>query len=123
MKAITICQPFAHWIITGEKLIENRTWETSYRGPLLIHAGVSRKFLLEEDDVESMTFGAIIGICELVDCVPLRKVKKRPHAEGPFCFLLDNVHQFPDPIPYRGQLNIYNVDESIVRAAIQALRS
>ena len=45
MKALTIHQPYAELIRRGEKVIENRTWPTSYRGPLAIHAGGSVKFL------------------------------------------------------------------------------
>lgn len=39
MKALTIWQPWAWLIVTGTKPVENRTWATDYRGPMLIHAG------------------------------------------------------------------------------------
>jgi hypothetical protein len=39
MKALTIQQPWASLIIIGVKRFEYRSWKTSYRGPLLIHAG------------------------------------------------------------------------------------
>jgi hypothetical protein len=38
MQALSIKQPWATLIAQGYKKIENRTWVTSYRGPLLIHA-------------------------------------------------------------------------------------
>jgi len=38
MKTLSIRQPFASLICRGIKTIENRSWETSYRGKLLIHA-------------------------------------------------------------------------------------
>lgn len=38
MKAISIRQPWAWLIVNGYKDIENRTWNTKYRGPVLIHA-------------------------------------------------------------------------------------
>jgi hypothetical protein len=38
MKVILIRQPYASLICWGIKTIENRTWDTSYRGRLLIHA-------------------------------------------------------------------------------------
>jgi hypothetical protein len=41
MKAICIHQPWAHFIVKGFKDIENRSWKTKYRGPILIHAGVN----------------------------------------------------------------------------------
>ncbi len=39
MRALTIRQPWAWAITCGLKRVENRTWSTNYRGPLLIHAG------------------------------------------------------------------------------------
>ena len=39
LSCLTVRQPWA-WLLThGVKPVENRTWKTSYRGPLLIHAG------------------------------------------------------------------------------------
>lgn len=39
---LTVKQPWAWLIINGEKLVENRTWQVRYRGPLLIHVSKSR---------------------------------------------------------------------------------
>lgn len=39
MKCLTVRQPWAHMIANLGKTIENRTWETRYRGLLAIHAG------------------------------------------------------------------------------------
>ena len=41
MKTITIKQPFATLIAEGYKEYEFRTWKSSYRGDILIHAGKS----------------------------------------------------------------------------------
>lgn len=38
MKAITIWQPWASLLATGAKQYETRSWATSYRGPIAIHA-------------------------------------------------------------------------------------
>jgi hypothetical protein len=59
-KALTICQPYAELIARGEKVIENRTWPTSYRGPLLIHAGKSREWLYGDGDwLGPLVFGCL----------------------------------------------------------------
>ncbi len=42
MKALTIRQPWASLIAHGVKTIETRSWKTSYRGPIAIHAGAKR---------------------------------------------------------------------------------
>ena len=39
MKVLTIRQPWASLIIHGYKKFEFRSWQTKYRGDLLIHAG------------------------------------------------------------------------------------
>ena len=38
MKTLSIRQPFASLICRGIKTIENRSWDTNYRGKLIIHA-------------------------------------------------------------------------------------
>lgn len=39
IKALTLTQPYASLVVIGVKRIETRSWSTSYRGPLAIHAG------------------------------------------------------------------------------------
>jgi hypothetical protein len=41
MKALTLWQPWATLIANGTKTIETRSWSTSYRGPLAIHAAAA----------------------------------------------------------------------------------
>jgi activating signal cointegrator 1 len=38
MKTLSVMQPWAMLIALGAKCIETRSWSTSYRGPLAIHA-------------------------------------------------------------------------------------
>lgn len=38
MKALTLTQPWATLIACGAKRIETRSWSTTYRGPIAIHA-------------------------------------------------------------------------------------
>ena len=40
VRALTIRQPWAWAVARGGKDVENRSWRTAYRGPLLIHAAV-----------------------------------------------------------------------------------
>ena len=86
VKALTVCQPYAHLICLPDddkraKRVENRTWETSYRGPLLIHSGKNRNWLSldaqKDRDIgydiplTDMAFGAVVGVCRLADCFKL----------------------------------------------------
>lgn len=143
MKALTICQPYAHLIVCGEKRVENRTWPTRYRGPLLIHAGKSKAWLTEEDgmhyadgkprkiDYDEATgkvfdFGALVGVAELVDCVHIDTIESRavqqrhpwlydhPHTEGPWCWVLQNVRRFGAVVPCKGEQGLWECDDSLV---------
>lgn len=134
MKALTICQPFAHLIMLPDdddraKRVENRTWPTSFRGELLIHAGKSKEWLSEGNygiQVAEMTFGAIVGICRVVDCFNIvteldSACRRRPwlagheHAVGPFCFVLTECRKFDEPILYRGQQGLFDVPGEIIQ--------
>jgi hypothetical protein len=123
MKALTICQPYAELIALGRKPIENRTWPTSYRGSLLIHAGKSRNWLDDgdEDQYPGMLFGFVIAEAELYDCVTLARLpnhlKEHEHANGPWCWLLRNVRRV-EPFAYRGAQGLFDIQqpaESAVR--------
>lgn len=132
MKALTICQPWAWAIVHGPKRIENRTWPTNYRGTILIHAGKSRGRLatalpflrsLGLDPPEDLTYAAIVGLAELVDVRPVELVdqcaaSQRTHgnfAEGPLCWLLEDVRAL-EPIPCRGKLGLWIPPAEIVAA-------
>lgn len=118
MKALTICQPYADLIANGEKWIENRTWPTSYRGPLAIHAGKSRDWLMDDDDTTGMVFGAVVAVADLVDCRRLADLtdeqRAHEHAEGPWCFVLTNVRRLDHPVPVRGAQGFWEWHESSV---------
>lgn len=122
MKALSIMQPWAWLIVNGHKDIENRTWWTRFRGPVLIHAG--KKY---DDDFDCSYFesldrvehapwtgdidaerGGIVGECEIVDCV------QRSDSEwfsGPYGFVIRNARPLPFR-PCRGMLGFFEPDFS-----------
>lgn len=113
MKAISIQQPWAHLIVHGYKPIENRTWTTEYRGPLLIHASLKMSVAVETIeqafgvaiDRRMLHFGAIIGCVDLVDVI---KKSDSPWFEGPYGFVLRNPSLLK-PAAWRGQLKLFDV--------------
>lgn len=130
MKALTVCQPYASLIARGKKRVENRTWSTSYRGHLYIHAGKSRKWLSSEMDapgenygipLAQIPFGAIVATAVLADCVHIDQVGKgmvgqrwpwlaeHEHTEGPWCWILANVVPI-GPWPWKGAQGLFDVD-------------
>lgn len=127
MKALSVLQPWAFLLVGGEKTVENRTWCLRYRGPLLIHAGKSRR-LMNDDDLDEeladylfnidpfpfdhMAFGAVVGRIEVVDCLRPIQIGNRVDrrwAEGPWCIICRNAELFKTPIPFRGQLGLFEV--------------
>ena len=114
MKALTICQPYAELIARGEKVIENRSWPSAYRGPLAIHAGKSRDWLDEDDDPSAYVFGAVVATARLVDCVRVENLPAHlidnEHANGPWCWLLTDVSRLPNPVPARGAQGLWDVE-------------
>lgn len=123
MKALTICQPYADLIARGEKRVENRTWSTSYRGTLYIHAGKSLQWLKldkGEKPPAGMVFGAIVAIAVLRDCLHINRIKageydraypwlrEHTHTSGPWCWVLDTVAPI-GPWPWRGAQGLWTI--------------
>jgi len=132
MKALTIHQPYAHLIVHGIKKVENRSWVTGYRGPLVIHAGRSKERLSAVDDpvVRELTpdipaagelvLGAIVGVARLTGCyelTPAAPVWGTPFAEGPICWVLEDARAFEVPIPYRGERGLFVVPDDVLPAS------
>lgn len=59
MKAITIWQPWASLLVRGEKLYETRSWATSYRGPIAIHAAARPVQQTIDDLVRGVIFATV----------------------------------------------------------------
>ena len=123
MKAITLTQPWASAIALGWKRIETRSWYTSYRGPLLIHAAktfppAARKFAEEERAMgrcpDELPLGALIARARLVKVVPTTEVvpsdlERRLGDFWPrrWAWLLEDVEPLPEPIPCKGALGLW----------------
>lgn len=79
LRALSVRQPWAWLIVNGYKDVENRSRATKYRGPLLIHAGLSRANLSDEK-LEAFERrygvklpreyeqGGIVGVVDVAEC-------------------------------------------------------
>lgn len=128
IKVLSIIEPWATLIKEGKKRIETRSWKTSYRGELYIHA--SSKLidksnpnlpnLLSLIPNTPMSYGNIICKCRLVDCVYMDKefIKRiqldsqefmcGDYKIGRYAWILDDIEELKEPIPAKGHLNIWN---------------
>jgi hypothetical protein len=109
-------QPWANLVVSGKKTYETRSWSTSHRGLLYIHASKGMPDELQalclqepfrgalgiesEEDVRRLPYGGLLGIVELVDCWPIRPAGAfhqdyaafRPGPDGTPPVVIDNEH-------------------------------
>ena len=77
LKVLSLIEPWATLIKKGKKVIETRSWKTSYRGDLYIHASCKKIKRSDAHTIEllklipnvDMEYGNIICKCKLVDCI------------------------------------------------------
>lgn len=161
MKCISLWQPWASLLVHGAKRCETRSWFLYHRGPLLIHAGKKwdrelRAICQEEPfrtvleresfgasvNCGSPPLGALVGVVNVVDCVPTEKVicdgveapwqwSDRGLLIGPtefafgdfspgrYAILCQQAQPFADPIEYRGAQGLFDVPDEVVWKEIE----
>jgi hypothetical protein len=122
MKVIVIRQPWAWLIVNGFKDIENRTWPTRYRGPLLIQASARRPTTREMDGFrvyardrgvmlpEEFDLGGIVGMAQIDDCVSESRSK---WFQGPIGWVLSKPRNLPFA-PLKGRLGLFDPPQKIL---------
>ena len=120
MKILSIRQPWAALVVNGIKDVENRTWSTRYRGPVLIHAS-QRQDDVTMDEIErrfgvrlniELPLGGIVGMTEIVDCV--RPHPSRWHFPGCFAFVLTNSRALPF-VKWKGSLSLRSAPSELLQ--------
>jgi len=115
MKAISLHQPWASMIASGEKTIETRRWATSYRGKLLICS--TKKPLLA-----GLCCGYALCVVTLWDCLPMRKDHEEAACcelyDGAYAWFLKDVRQLL-PFTVRGMQRFYEVDDCHIQRLLQ----
>jgi hypothetical protein len=141
-KALSLKQPYAWLIANGYLLVDDRTWGTQYRGPVLIHAskGLYEEyydFLKANTDIplpakDKLEYGGVVGIANLVLCSRPSELptgisrQQRAHFGGVhqeyFGFLFE--HATPLTLmPCRGKLGIFEIDVDALLAAPAAAQA
>lgn len=127
MRALSIRQPWAWLIVNGHKDVENRDWETLWRGRFAVHAGktlvkrdyrnvqaeVAARFGIAVPDFDSpeIHFGGVVGTVELVGVKHIESLDRpeNPWFTGPFGLLLARPERMPFVL-CKGQLGWFDVD-------------
>lgn len=136
MKAISLWQPWASLVIVGAKQYETRSWKTSYRGTLVIHAASKWNAELETiARLDNFTMslihaglhplklprGVALGTVELIDIIPTETLvfkegldaKEQAFGDfspGRWAWKLANPVMFPEPILCAGHQRLWEVE-------------
>ncbi|MFD1121668.1 ASCH domain-containing protein [Methylophilus flavus] len=136
IKALSLKQPFAWLIANGYLLVDDRTWGTQYRGPILIHASkglyeayyqhIKSNTDVPIPDRDKLEYGGVVGIAKLVLCSKPGELpagisrEQRAHFGGVhqeyYGFLFEQARPLP-LIPCAGKLGIFEIDVDKVLAA------
>ncbi len=122
MKALTLKQPWATLISEGLKEYEFRSWNTNYRGKLLIHAGVS----IDKEEIKKYNYdypkSRIVALVELIDCIKIddkfNKMIKDKNSivygskdrEG-YAWKLRLIKKVDDNKEIKGKLGLWNIED------------
>jgi hypothetical protein len=146
-RGITIKQPWAECIAAGFKTIENRASFFTYRGPLLIHAGLRTDGAALNDPRVTATLaripgnrtfaaGAVIAVADLVDVHEAVEIPTLTGDPGVCCepwgervysarvakhLVLANVYRLGKPVQCRGALGLWVPSLRVVEQVEQQL--
>ena len=115
MKVISIIEPWASLIKDNIKFIETRSWKTTYRGEIYIHASLKKVSKNDKriDELiallknKNFKYGHIIAKATLIDCIYMDNefIKKIKNNKTEYITPLNT------PIPVKGKLGIWNYEE------------
>ena len=128
MTILSVRQPWAHALVAGWKPGDNRSWRTTYRGTLGIHAGRRRDDAAAVDFVTRLhpelasvrlTYSGLIGTVTLVDVISTREAyeerRLRPWVKRDieWFWLVGEPTMFSRAIPMSGQLRLFKASISL----------
>lgn len=112
MKALSVNPVDTMLIFAKQKTIECRTWDTSYRGPIVICSTAKK--------IHDTIPGHALCVVDLVDIVPFRKHHLGPacmtpaeYLAGRYAWQLDNL-RYIRPVPVKGKLSLWNLDDDLI---------
>lgn len=122
VKILTVRQPWATALISGGKDVENRTWNTTYRGWLLVHAGKSvdefvpaRYELGDEWTAMALPRGCVIGAVKITAVVRGWRSRWAEAGCWHWCHDPASAVELTVPVPWLGT-------QGLTRAPIELLR-
>lgn len=109
IRAISLHQPWASYIANGFKTIEIRTWETGFKGNIVICSTKKPK-------IEGLPCGMALAVVEIYGC---RRMLNRDeeaamckYKPGLWSWLLRNIRKLEPPFAVSGGQGIFEIDIS-----------
>ena len=123
-RCLSVKQPFASMIASGQKKIETRKWRTSYRGDIVIVASLDQRDVLPISRRSEFPYGKAICVVKLIGIRPMSKGDEREACcelyDGAFAWMLTNVRRIL-PIKVKGDLGLYWRDLRLIPQAAERL--
>jgi activating signal cointegrator 1 len=119
--ALSIRQPWTSLILLGLKSVEIRSWPTSYRGPLFLHAAKTLdEHALKRFRLSDIPTGCLIGVVDLMNVEPFTPATWRklapehldtgPFTPGLYAWHLANPRPLRRPVPWRGDRSLFEIE-------------
>lgn len=133
MRTLSLTQPWASLVVWGHKAWETRSWETSHRGRIAVHASkgfprwaieccfdtpfsttLNQMGCYVPDDLPR---GMVVGVVTLVDCRRTEDVRDSLSAQerefgdysnGRWAWKLSDPRRLSTPIPATGSLGLWD---------------
>ncbi|MFE7614353.1 hypothetical protein [Streptomyces sp. NPDC057496] len=120
IRGITVRQPWATCLLTGNKTVENRASPGWPLGLYLLHAGLAVDRAALRLPLVAATIrgrrleqGAVIGVARLTDVHP-DDGRCAPWADGQFHLIFTDVQELALPIPWHGRLGPWRPPQDLV---------
>lgn len=137
---LSLWQPWATLLIKRIKKHETRSWGTSYRGIVVIHAAArwaptqsgllvtthfytALKPFMDIASKKPLPLGVLLGTAILTDCVRITR-KNTPtnaaecafgdYTPGRYRWDWENVTEFAKPIPFKGGQQLFRVPTNVI---------
>ena len=137
-RGLTLYQPWGTAIADEIKRFETRSWSTSYRGPLLIHAGAKSDsylagalwtaghLLTDPVDMPSKAVVAVADLTEIyrtnsMDLVDLTLIERRlgDFGGGRFAWKLENIRKLATPVKCNGAMGLWKPTPETLQAVAE----
>lgn len=121
IRAISLWEPYASAIALGLKQHETRSWETSHRGLLAIHASVrpldrGGLMLTNRLNITRLHYGEVVAVVNLTDCIPMPAAAASSEdfdlgdwSPGRFAWKLDDLNVI-EPVALKGHQGLWWAD-------------